>query len=122
MGYKFSNSNKKGSTLKWNISELEKDELEWLKLREMKKEDKKLNELTFYGFMIYKTKKGMCIALQTDPETMVQIPSRYIEDLKAWPAEAIKEMIDVGVTITNIELVEYNGVETVKFDFVDNED
>lgn len=122
MGYKFSNSNKKGSTLKWNISELEKDELEWLKLREMKKEDKKLKELTFYGFMIYKTKKGMCIALQTDPETMVQIPSRYIEELKAWPAEAIKEMIEVGVTITNIELVEYNGVETVKFDFVDNED
>lgn len=122
MGYKFSNSNKKGSTLKWNISELEKDELEWLKLREMKKEDKKLKELTFYGFMIYKTKKGMCIALQTDPETMVQIPSRYIEDLKSWPAEAIAEMIDVGVTITNIELVEYNGVETVKFDFVDNED
>lgn len=122
MGYKFSNSNKKGSTLKWNISELDKDELEWEKLREMKKEDKKLKELTFYGFMIYKTKKGMCIALQTDPETMVQIPSRYIDDLKAWPAEAIKEMIEVGVTITNIELVEYNGVETVKFDFVDNED
>ena len=122
MGYKFSNSNKKGSTLKWNISELDKDELEWLKLREMKKEDKKLKELTFYGFMIYKTKKGMCIALQTDPETMVQIPSRYIEDLKAWPSEAIAEMINVGVTITNIELVEYNGVETVKFDFVDNED
>jgi hypothetical protein len=122
MGYKFSNSNKKGSTLKWNISELDKDELEWEKLREMKKEDKKLKELTFYGFMIYKTKKGMCIALQTDPLTMVQIPSRYIDDLKAWPAEAIKEMIDVGVTITNIELVEYNGVETVKFDFVDNED
>ena len=122
MGYKFSNSNKKGSTLKWNISELDKDELEWLKLREMKKEDKKLKELTFYGFMIYKTKKGMCIALQTDPETMVQIPSRYIEDLKAWPSEAIAEMIEVGVTITNIELVEYNGVETVKFDFVDNED
>lgn len=122
MGYKFSNSNKKGSTLKWNISELDKDELEWLKLREMKKEDKKLKELTFYGFMIYKTKKGMCIALQTDPETMVQIPSRYIEDLKQWPKEAIDEMIEIGVTITNIELVEYNGVETVKFDFVDNED
>jgi hypothetical protein len=122
MGYKFSNSNKKGSTLKWNISELDKDELEWEKLREMKKEDKKLKELTFYGFMIYKTKKGMCIALQTDPCTMVQIPSRYIDDMKAWPAEAIAEMIDVGVTITNIELVEYNGVETVKFDFVDNED
>ena len=122
MGYKFSNSNKKGSTLKWNISDLDKDELEWLKLREMKKEDKKLKELTFYGFMIYKTKKGMCIALQTDPETMVQIPSRYIDVLKAWPTEAIKEMIEVGVTITNIELVEYNGVETVKFDFVDNED
>ena len=35
MGFNFAGNNKKGSTLKWDISELGKDEVTWYKLREM---------------------------------------------------------------------------------------
>ena len=39
MGYNFASNNKKGSTLKWDISELGKDEVTWYKLREMVQND-----------------------------------------------------------------------------------
>ena len=125
MGFNFESMNKKGSTLKWDISKLKKDEVEWLKLTEMVKEavedDEDLDDITFYGFMIYKTKFGEAISIQTDKKEMVQIPNRYIEEFRKLPVEAIDEMFDKGITIHKFEIFEYNGKESVRFEFKNND-
>ena len=125
MGFNFESMNKKGSTLKWDISKLKKDEVEWLKLTEMVKEAvedyEDLDNITFYGFMIYKTKFGGAISIQTDKKEMVQIPNRYIEEFRKLPVEAIDEMFDKGITIHNFEIFEYNGKESVRFEFKNND-
>ena len=121
MGYNFASNNKKGSTLKWDISKLGKDEVTWYKLREMVQNDG-IDCLTFYGFMIYDTQNGKCIALQTDKTEMVQIPSRYIDTFKELPKEAIDEMKEKGVEINNFSISNFHNNDTVFFDFVNNED
>lgn len=121
MGYNFAGNNKKGSTLKWDISELGKDEVTWYKLLDMVKNDG-IDCLPFYGFMIYDTKNGKCIALQTYKYEMVQIPSRYIDTFKELPKEAIDEMKEKGVEINNFSISNFHGHDTVFFDFVNNED
>lgn len=121
MGFNFAGNNKKGSTLKWDISELGKDEVTWYKLREMVQNDE-VDGLIFYGFMIYDTQNGKCIALQTAKCEMVQIPSRYIDTFKELPKEAIDEMKEKGVEINNFSISNFRGHDTVFFDFVNNED
>ena len=121
MGYNFASNNKKGSTLKWDISELGKDEVTWYKLRELV-EKEGIDSLTFYGYMIYNTQSGKCIAVQTSKTELVQIPNRYMDTLKALPKEAIDEMKEKGVKINNFSLSTYMNKDTVFFDFVNNED
>lgn len=121
MGYNFASNNKKGSTLKWDISDLPKDAVAWYKLVDLVKNER-IDCLTFYGFMIYDTKKGKCIALQTDKAEMVQIPNRYMDTFKELPKEAIDEMKDKGVEINNFSVSNYMEKDTVFFDFVNNED